>query len=352
MTHQFINDYNLRNGGAQKVALSLHYAMIKAGLQTRIVSITKDVDNIRNGVNLKCKGVYGFLPLYRLFLYCHKEVSQGDVIHVHLFPVSLYVAIIKRLTVLRGCKIVFTEHSTHNRRRNNRVYKVLDKFIYKSFDNVIAISNGVRLSLIRDFIFLDNNLLTITNGIELNGEYNSNRSEMGPIKIASVGRLKKVKNYELAIRGISLLTTLNFEYHIAGEGDRLTELKKLVEQLNLQDKIFFHGFVHDISEFLGTKDIFLMTSQWEGFGLALVEAMNHSLPSIVSNIEGVRDILGLDNKCGILTPPNSPKDLAENLTFLIKNADLRERMGKAAYFRSKEFSMDKMIEKYYKVYYE
>ena len=352
MVHQIINDYNLRNGGAQKIALSLHFGMINSGLQSRIVSLTKNEENIQDGINLKCNGPYGFLPFFRLFLYCQKQVSKGDVIHVHLFPTSFYLAIAKKLFVLRGCKVVFTEHNTHNRRRNLIFFKPLNKFIYSSFDKVVAISRGVEISLLREFSYLNKKMTTITNGVELSGYCKSERNQSVPVKIVSVGRLHEQKNYELAINGISLLTTLNFEYHIAGEGEKLGELKKLAERLSVQDKVYFHGFVNDISEFLSTKDIFLMTSRWEGFGLALVEAMNQSVPSIVSNVEGVRDILGADNKCGFLVPLDSPKDLAGHLSTLINNPDLRVRMGRAAYLRSKEFSMDKMVQKYFKIYFE
>ena len=93
-----------------------------------------------------------------------------------------------------------------------------------------------------------------------------------------------------------------------------------------------------------------MASNWEGFGLAAVEAMNSGLACIYSDVEGLRELFLGNEFDGLKINPSDSDDIAEKIKKLVENYDLRQKLGKNAHDRSKAFSVQKMLEKYLKLY--
>ena len=129
-------------------------------------------------------------------------------------------------------------------------------------------------------------------------------------------------------------------------------MKRLVVNLGIQNSVKFLGYVKDIPFLLQKADIFLIPSQWEGFGLAAVEAMNASLPSVVANVPGLGDLIQEDGEDAFLVDPSDENIIAERLYQLIKNKELRTEMGKKAFVQSLNFGVHTMIEHYIKLYKE
>jgi hypothetical protein len=91
--HHIVNDYNLAHGGAQRLVLDLHKGGLDEGLSSKLFGLSKDPDyNIEGVRSLKYKSAYQFIVMVKLWRYFKKEVNQGDVIHVHLFPSIFYVS--------------------------------------------------------------------------------------------------------------------------------------------------------------------------------------------------------------------------------------------------------------------
>ena len=128
------------------------------------------------------------------------------------------------------------------------------------------------------------------------------------------------------------------------------ELKAQVKSLGLQDTVKFLGYVSDIPSLLKKADIFLIPSKWEGFGLAAVEAMNASLPCVVSNVPGLGDLIEKDGEDAFLVSPSNEKIITQRLTQLAENKELRHEMGKKAFTRSLNFGVDTMIVDYMNLY--
>ena len=122
--------------------------------------------------------------------------------------------------------------------------------------------------------------------------------------------------------------------------------------MGLQDKVKFLGYVRDIPTLLKKGDIFLIPSQWEGFGLAAVEAMNASLPCVISNVPGLGDLINKDGEDAFLVTSFNENIIAQRLAQLIENKELRHEMGKIAFARSLNFGVDTMIKDYIKLYKE
>lgn len=349
--HHIINDYNLALGGAQRLVQDIHLGALKNGFSSKLFGLSNEPsDGLFSARTLKYDSPYQFGAFFGLLKYCKNELKDGDVVHAHLFPAIFYISILKILKVIPNCKLVVTEHSTFNNRRGKWWGKLIDGIIYTSYPNIIAISKGTANSLIVNSPVLSKKVIVINNGAHLFFKNSIKRSSENKLVVLSVGRLHQSKNYETAINAISSIKHLNFEYWIAGIGELEEELKTKVKDLGLQDSVKFVGYVSNVPQLLKKADVFLIPSKWEGFGLAAVEAMNASLPCIVSNVPGLGDLIEIDGKDAFLVAPYDEKEIAIKLVQLMEYKELRLQMGEKAFERSKIFGIEIMIKSYLDLY--
>lgn len=166
-------------------------------------------------------------------------------------------------------------------------------------------------------------------------------------KIICVARLNKQKRVDLLLKAFHL-TRQDFPEWVVefwGETDIDAKYKKkmysLRHELNLDDSFLFCGTTVDIESVLSNASIFVLPSAYEGFSLALTEAMSKGLP-VVGCIDcpGTNELIS-DGKNGFLVAPNC-NDLAKALKTLMKNVDLRLKFGRKAREDMKNFSPDKI----------
>ena len=349
--HHIVNDYNLAHGGAQRIVLDLHRGGLDVGLSSKLFGLSKNpIYNIQGARSLHYQSAYKLIVFIKLWRYFKGEVNAGDIVHVHLFPAIFFVSVLHIFKLLPKCKLILTEHSTTNNRRNKFWGRMIDYLTYKSYDKIIAISTGTAEAFLKWQPFMKEKVQIIDNGAHLTFDNCIVRKQKQTPIIISVGRLHIQKNYKTALNAISKIKELNFEYWIAGVGDLETKLKEQVNELGLSKKVKFLGYISDIPTLLKKCDIFLIPSQWEGFGLAAVEAMNASLPCVISNVPGLGDLIKDDGEDAFLVAPSNENIIAQRLTKLIENKELRDEMGEKAFAQSLNFSVHKMIDHYTDLY--
>lgn len=342
--HHIINDIGLQNGGAQRVVRQLHHALRKDGIDSRLVALCHPTDDVSAVICLGNEKPYGAKSFLTVVNYIRSHCSPEDTIHAHLFPTMLYVSLATKLLGWKG-NLVCTEHSTHNRRRDTRVGRLIDRLIYPAYDHIYCISNGVKKSLASWLSKQESKLKVIENGVELPYENHQTKKVKERLIIVSAGRLHTLKNYETAIAAMAQLNDIDYEYRIAGIGPEGQALKALCNRLGVDDKVHFYGYVMDIFDFFKQADIFLIPSLWEGFGLAAVEAMNCGLPVIASNVDGLREVIDTKEKCGILVSAKSSDEITNSIRFFCE-IEKRNYYGKNAFKRSRFFSIERMTQKY------
>jgi N-acetylgalactosamine-N,N'-diacetylbacillosaminyl-diphospho-undecaprenol 4-alpha-N-acetylgalactosaminyltransferase len=147
---------------------------------------------------------------------------------------------------------------------------------------------------------------------------------------------------------------------ILGEGELKEELEKLIENLNLEKKVFLLGFQKNPFKFLKNSSIFVLSSVQEGLPMVLIEAMACSLPVIATDCPGGnREILDPDynlkvekmklGKYGILIPPKNPEEISKATSLLLKNENLRKEYAKKSLERAKDFSVEKIVPKWLEI---
>ncbi|MGE0707452.1 MAG: glycosyltransferase [Planctomycetota bacterium] len=109
------------------------------------------------------------------------------------------------------------------------------------------------------------------------------------------------------------------------------------------------GFVTDVPAVLDALDLFVMPSRWEGFGLALAEALARGLPAVVSAVDSLPEVLG---PAGRLVPPARPDRLGAALEALLRDPAARAELARQAPLQAARFSLERMQERYRRLYEE
>jgi glycosyltransferase involved in cell wall biosynthesis len=127
-------------------------------------------------------------------------------------------------------------------------------------------------------------------------------------------------------------------------------LEEQAKDLGLLGKVHFLGLRSDIPDVLNAMDIFVLSSDWEGNPLSVMEAMASGLPVVSTAVGGVPDLLA-NGKEGFLQPPGDVQGLAKSMAFLLNSAEARQSMGAAAARRTKEnFDVSRMVQSYERLY--
>lgn len=351
---QVINQ--LEPGGAEILVRDLSIEMSDKGVDISIYllkSTNSDLEKDLKDKEIRCYfGVKGSPRSMRqvIALASHLKKHNYDVVHSHLFPSQLWLPLACKIARVSP-RLICTEHNTYYRRREKWYYKLLDKYLFKRYDFVVGVSQKASESLENYMPFLNRKIHTILNGVPLakfkNANSNTNSKFFNndfPI-VVSVGRLHPQKNFPVLIEAMSQLSKINLI--IVGDGKERTRLQDLIEKKGLTERILLLGKRNDIPSLLKSSDIFVLPSNWEGFGIVILEAMAVKIPVIVTAIPGVTEWVG---KGAYLVKPNSPSDIAKGITELLNKPIIRQQMIDVSQNIIEDYSIDKVADRHLNLY--
>jgi glycosyltransferase involved in cell wall biosynthesis len=156
--------------------------------------------------------------------------------------------------------------------------------------------------------------------------------------LIAVGRLKAPKDFLTLIRALAALADQEYEALIVGDGPDRSEVEAEIRRLGLEDRVQLAGERSDVPELLAASDVFVLSSRSEGLPVSVLEAMAAELPIVASRVGGVAELV-VDRETGILVPPGDDAALAGALGRLVKDGELRRRLGAAGRARA-ESSFD------------
>ena len=136
--------------------------------------------------------------------------------------------------------------------------------------------------------------------------------------------------------------------HLVGDGDLRLEIEQLVAQLQLNEAVIFHGMQSDVHPYLQSADVFVLSSSYEGMPMTIIEAMGTGLPIVASAVGGIPDMIR-DGQSSLLVQPE-PEEIANAILMMLRDASLREKLGRTAREDSVRFSAEYMAREYCKVY--
>lgn len=157
------------------------------------------------------------------------------------------------------------------------------------------------------------------------------------VKIGMTARLDPIKDHKTVISAFCRIIKEfpNAELCLLGDGLLRTELENYVKELNLTESVKFYGNVNNVYDYLQDLDLFVYaTTPKEGLGNAVTEALANGLPSVLSDMPMIREIVG--NKESALLVENDSKKFAISILELIKKTELRKKLSENAFQRAKE----------------
>lgn len=163
--------------------------------------------------------------------------------------------------------------------------------------------------------------------------------------LLSVGRLSPQKNHAFLLRTFALVAAANpsWDLVILGEGQDRASLEHQAIALGLTGRFLLPGGVTNLQAWFRQASLFAMTSNYEGFPNALLEAMAYGLPVLSVDCDtGPRDIIR-DHVDGILVPADDEKSFATALSMLMKDTKLRERLACRAIEVRERFSLSRIL---------
>ncbi|UQN09564.1 glycosyltransferase [Deinococcus sp. QL22] len=342
----------LKTGGAEKMLVDIIEEQIDLGAEVTVLISKRLNNNLEERVSklatLNCSNISEFYSISAIaFLVKYLRNKNFDVVHSHLTPsqVSCFFAYIFKST---RALYITTEHNTSNRRRNTFIYRISDYLIYLPYKKIICISDGTAESLKNWLPLTSNKLEVILNGIRIDDYINKyskiSNDRSGFLTVISVARLEPQKDHDTLIRAIVFCPQVKLL--LVGEGTRRAILETLVSRLGLTSRVVFLGNRSDVPALLAAADVYVQSSHWEGFGLAALEAMAVGLPTIASDVSGLREVVG---GAGTLFTPRDELALADAINSM-GNDSFRKTVADNCYVRAQAFDIRATAAAYMRVY--
>lgn len=353
---QVINSLGI--GGAEKLIVDSVLCSAANGCEVDVLLLNGKDTNFKSvlqkhGVRVwslgKENNIYNPLLIGKLVPYLKKY----EVVHVHLFPAQYWVAM-ATLFLRKKPRLITTEHNTTNRRRDIWGFKWIDRFIYKRYDRVVAISPQTKHAL-ADYI-RDIEIRTILNGVNIKQfqvakpypekEFLNKKGDN--VVIIQVAGFRDQKDQDTVIKAVAQLPE-NYHLFLVGDGPRRRICEEMARELNVEERIRFLGLRGDIPELLKSADIVVMSSHWEGFGLAAVEGMAAGKPVIASDVAGLAEIV---RDYGLLFKTGDAHTLSLLIEQLSQDAGWYEEVASRCAMRARHFDLKKMVKEYGQLYKE
>ena len=184
--------------------------------------------------------------------------------------------------------------------------------------------------------------------------YNENEKfkvNVGNHQILLLARLMPQKRIDLMIDVWALLAKDFPEWRVKvlGEGMLRSQLEEKIRALGLQESFLLPGEVKDVTTELQSSEILCLTSEYEGFGIVLIEAMAKGIPVMAFEYVGVHDIIN-DGVDGFIVPFGDIKGYAEKLRQLMLDNELRYQLSKEALYSVHKFDKEKIMKKWVELF--
>lgn len=235
--------------------------------------------------------------------------------------------------------------------RLDEIEKKFQSKLYDKFDKIVAVSESTKDILLETFpkyskkvkvIYDINNPEFITKMADFGENYKDN---FDGIRILTIGRLAHQKGYDLALEACKKLREkgIKFRWYALGKGPLKKEIEEKIKENNLSDHFLLLGVKSNPYPYIKNADIYVQTSRFEGFGLAIAEARMLNIPVVTTKFDAVYNQM-VEGKNGLVVDMDS-EAVCDGILKLIKEKELRESI--VDYLRAEKKGNIEEVEKFY-----
>jgi glycosyltransferase involved in cell wall biosynthesis len=288
----------IERGGAEKQLVTLVRAQIESGRKVSVAFLKGEpelkMDLTDSGV-IKIYDLSKFSIPRQIFELLRINLRGPSVVHAHLPRAEILSVITKARN-----NLVISRHNTEQffPKAPPILSRFLSRIVSGNSSKIIAISNAVR-----DFLFLsgevnkNSEVEVVHYGFEPTVEIDSPLTAASDVIIfGTVSRLTAQKDIPTLLKAFRQYSEIRNDIflEIIGDGELKSELMNLASELNVQDKVRWVGRVSSPEKYISGWSCFLLSSNYEGFGLVLLEAMQQNVPIIACNNSAIPEVLGGD----------------------------------------------------------
>ncbi len=353
----------LSPGGAERVAVHLARGLNRRRYETLLISLSGrvgcDLDHMleESGIEARYLGKHPGFD-YRVYSRLDSVLKEyePDVIHTHLHVLRYSLP---SMLLMKRVAMVHTVHNLAEREIEPRA-RLIQRYALTHGVKPIAVAEEVAASL--GSLYGIHPCRVISNCIPTDLYANPQtprkdwRAKHGfkdaDVLFVCVARFAPQKNHALLLKSFARGPVSDPRAHLVlvGEGELRTDLEEQARKLNLAGKVHFLGLRSDIPDVLGAMDAFVLSSDYEGNPLSVLEAMASGLPIVSTAAGGVPNLFEAGQE-GFLVAPGDLLGLAKSMNSLLKYQAARESMGAAAASRARQnYEVANMVRAYEDVY--
>lgn len=285
--------------------------------------------------------------------------ADADVVQTHLFGSALYGG---AAATLSGAPAVATLHGEWDLRETTGYRRIKIPIVDRVCDRRVFVSEPLRRVCVGEHGMAVERTAVIENGIDTGRfrprEDDGFRRELGipgdAFLVGAVGNVRPAKNHDMLLRVAAELSDAGTGVQVVLVGDQDGEgferLRRRRHRAGLEERVHFAGFREDVERVMNSLDVYVLTSDSEGFSLTTVQAMASALPVVATRCGGPERLID-HGRTGILVPRGDARAMAGALVELRSDPDRRVRIGRAARAEVEErYSVERMVDAYERLY--
>jgi len=327
-------------GGSERHLLTLLPALAERGLDIRFVGLDDpawDPSDFYSALTVPALRIPSPRDVDPVLLARLVRGVRADVVHTHLVHADLYGGLAARV---RGARLVSTKHNDDPFRVG--AFRFVERSLAHLADRIVTITDALRAFTVERVGVPERKVQTIHYGLdEPPPPWGTNPPDDVPAEarlLLAVSRLTVQKGIDTAVRALAELPD-DTVLVVLGEGPERGALERLAAELGVDRRLFLLGRVPDVGAWLRRADVFVHPARWEGFGLAVLEAMLAGLPVVASNVSSLPELVA-DGRTGLLVPADDAVALAAAVL------SARPELGAAGRERARqEFSVARMADR-------
>lgn len=275
--------------------------------------------------------------------------KRFDIAHTHMSKAAL-LGVLAARSIFRRPLLVNTAHNLGSlalsHRLARRVFWVYDKLLLGwATDVIIVVSERVRSQVLDLRLMTPGHVTAVPNGVPLQkfavppeqaiAVRKSFAVDETDVLVVCVARLVWFKGLDTLIDAFAMIAAENRRPRllIVGAGPLREDLERQVEAAGLTDRVTFAGERSDVPQILAAADIFVLSSVSEGMPISILEAMASGLPTVATDVGGVRELVS-EAVTGFVVPSRNAAAFAAPLALLCNDAEQRLALGRAAKARA------------------
>lgn len=339
-------------GGAEKVVCELADKLYEFGHEVNIVYFTGEI--LRKPLNQNINiykiplnlNISIFSTLNQLIRLVDK--LNPDVLHAHMFHANILARYVKMFR--KEVRVICSSHSNYE---GGRIRMAMYSITENLCDVHTNVSYNAAKALMKAGAVRYKEIIAVYNGIDINKyKFDENLRNNTRKKLAfsensnliiAIGRIDTPKDYPTLLKAYKIVREMNNNTFllIVGDGPKKQEIQDLSKSLGIHEYVVFLGIRNDVPDLLNACDLFVSSSAWEGFGIAILEAMISTIPIVATNTDGARELLNQD-----LIEVGNYKNLAAAINVKLRNKINNSDFSKLIY----RFDWNKIIENWLDIY--